>query len=278
MARDRAVHQRLGEGRLVGFVVAVPSVAKQVDDDVLFELLAKFGGDAGDFDDRLGIVAVDVKDRRLDALRDVRRVGARPRGGRSRRKADLVVDDDVDRAAGAEADQIRQFERFGDEPLAGESRVAMHQNAGHLRSLGVAALQLLCPDLAEHDGIDGLEMRGIGGQGQMDRLPADFAVARSAEMVFDVAGAVDVLGIGRIALELGEDRGKRFADEIGEHVEPAAMRHADHEFTNTELAAAVQDRFERRHQRLGALDAEPLGAGVAPVEKPLEGLRLGQCP
>jgi hypothetical protein len=34
----------------------------------------------------------------------------------------------------------------------------MHQNAGHLRPLGVAALQLLCPNLAEHDGIDGLEV------------------------------------------------------------------------------------------------------------------------
>ncbi len=97
-------------------------------------------------------------------------------------------------------------------------------------------------------------------------------------MVFDVARAVDVLGIGRIALELGEDRGKRFADKICEHVEAAAVRHPDHEFTNTEFVAAVQDCFERRHQRLGALDAEPFGASVAPVEKPFEGLRLGQCP
>src|SRR5207248_883746 len=119
------------------------------------------------------------------------------------------------RAACAEADQIRQFERFGDKPLSGESRIAMHQNAGNLRSFGVAALQLLCADLAEHDGIDSLEVRGIGGQGQVDSLTADLPVAGSAEMVFDVAGAVNVLGIGRIALELGEDRGKRLADKIG---------------------------------------------------------------
>ena len=58
-------------------------------------------------------------------------------------------------------------------------------------------------------------------------------------MVFDVARAVDVLGIGRIALELREDRGKGLADEIGEHVEAAAMRHADHEFADTEVAAAA---------------------------------------
>ena len=109
-------------------------------------------------------------------------------------------------------------------------------------------------------------------------MTTHFSIARSAEVVFDVAGAVDVLWVGRIALELGENRGKRLAYEIGEHVEPAAVRHADHELTDTEFAAAVQDCFECRHQRLGTLDAETLGAGVAPVEKPLEGLRLGQSP
>ena len=97
-------------------------------------------------------------------------------------------------------------------------------------------------------------------------------------MIFDVARAVYVLWIGRIALELREDRGKRFADKIGEHVQTAAVRHADHEFTDTELAAAVEDRLQRRHEEFGAFDAKPLGAGVAPVEKPLERLRLGQCP
>ena len=91
-------------------------------------------------------------------------------------------------------------------------------------------------------------------------------------MVFDVARALDVVGVGRIALEFGEDRGDGLADEIGEHVEPAAMRHADHEFADAELGAAPQDRFQRRHQRFGAFEAEPLGAGVTAVEKALEGL------
>ncbi len=103
MAGDRAVHQRLGEGRLVALVVPVAAIAEQVDDDVLFEFAAVFGGDAGDRDDRFGIVAVDVKDRRLHALGDIGRVGARTRGGGRGGKADLVVDDDVDRAAGAKS-------------------------------------------------------------------------------------------------------------------------------------------------------------------------------
>ncbi len=95
-------------------------------------------------------------------------------------------------------------------------------------------------------------------------------------MVFDVARAVDVLGVGRIALEFGKDRGIGLADEIGEHVQPAAMRHADHEFLDAERGAAPQDRLQRRHQGLAALDAEALGAGIAAVEKPLKGLGGGQ--
>ena len=97
-------------------------------------------------------------------------------------------------------------------------------------------------------------------------------------MVFDVARALDVLGVRGIALELGEDCGERLAHEIGQHIEPAAMRHADDEFADAELGAATQDRFERRHQRFRALDAEAFGAGVASIEKALERLGRGQHP
>ena len=45
-SRDGAIHQRLGEGRLVGLVVAVAAVADDVEHDVGAELLAEFGGDA----------------------------------------------------------------------------------------------------------------------------------------------------------------------------------------------------------------------------------------
>ena len=95
-------------------------------------------------------------------------------------------------------------------------------------------------------------------------------------MVFDVARAVNVFGVAGIALELGEDRGVGLAHEIGQHVEPAAVRHAEHKLLDPLLGPNAQDRLERRHQQLGPLDPEPLGAGIAPVEKPLERLRGGQ--
>ena len=76
---DQVVHQRLGERRVVRLVVPAPPVADHVDDDVLAERLAVLEGQLADPDDRLGVVAVDVEDRRLDHPGDVGGVHARPR-------------------------------------------------------------------------------------------------------------------------------------------------------------------------------------------------------
>ena len=203
---DPAVHQRLGEARLVGLVVAVAAIAPDVDHDVLLELLAELGGEPGDVHDRLGIVAVDVEDRRLDAARDVRGIGRGARVGRAGREADLVVDDQMDRAAGAEAPQLRHLEALVDHALAGEGGIAVQQEPHDARALGVALLGLLGAHLAEHDRVDRLEVRRVGGQAEMDALAVrQLAVGRGAEMILDVARAQHVVGRGS-ALELGEDR------------------------------------------------------------------------
>ena len=132
MGADGAVHQRLGEGRLVAFVVAEAAIAEHVDDDRLVELLPVFGGDLGAEHHRLGIVAVGVEDRRLDQLGDVGRVRRRARVARIGGEADLVVDDEMQRAAGAVAAQAREAEALGDHALAGEGRVAVDQQRHHL--------------------------------------------------------------------------------------------------------------------------------------------------
>jgi hypothetical protein len=82
---DLRVHQRLGEARLVALVVAEAAIAPHVDHDVALEPLAVFDRQLAGEGHRFGIVAVDVEDRRLDALGDVRRVG------RERANCGLVV-------------------------------------------------------------------------------------------------------------------------------------------------------------------------------------------
>ena len=164
VALDGGVHQRLGEHRLVALVVAEAPVAEDVDDDVLVEHLPELGRDAGGVHHGLGVVAVDVEDRRLDHQRDVGRVGRGARVLRRGGEADLVVDDDVDGAAGAVALEAGEAEALGDHALAGEGGVAVQQDRQHLGAVHVAALRLLGADLAEHDRVDGLEVARVGGQ------------------------------------------------------------------------------------------------------------------
>ena len=261
MRADEPVHDRLGERRLVALVVAEAPVAEHVDDDGLVELLPVFGRDLGAEHHRLGIVAVDVEDRRLDELGDVGRIGRGARIARIGGEADLVVDDEMQRAAGAVAAQARKPEAFRDDALAGEGRVAVDEQRQHLRALeDVVELVLLGAHLAEHHGIDDLEMRRIGGQRQMHAVAVEFAVRRSAEVVLDVARAFDLVGRGRTALELVEDDAVRLAHHLAQHVEPAAMRHAEADLAQAELAAALDDLLERRDHRLGAVEAEALGS------------------
>ena len=100
MDLDLLVHQRLRLHRILGLVVAAAPVADEIDDHVLAELHAVVGRQAHGEQAGFRVVAVDVQDGRADHLRDF---GAVLRGAcvvqAVRGEADLVVDDDVHRAA-----------------------------------------------------------------------------------------------------------------------------------------------------------------------------------
>ena len=164
---DEVVHQRLRHRRVVALVVTAAAVAHHVDDDVLVELLAELVGQLGHAHAGLGVVAVDVEDRRLDHPGDVGGVHRGARAARRRREADLVVDDDVDRAAGAVAAQLREVERLGDDALAGEGRVAVHEHGQHGEGLaGEVEPVLLGPHDALEHRVDRLEVRGVRRRGR----------------------------------------------------------------------------------------------------------------
>src|SRR3546814_8050066 len=95
------------------------------------------------------------EDRRLDALGDVRRIGRGPGEGRTRRETDLVIDDEMDAAAGVVAGHARKTEAFPHDALPRKGGVAVDQHRQHLLVLGqIVAVDLLRAYLAEHDRID----------------------------------------------------------------------------------------------------------------------------
>ena len=122
---DLLVEKRLGEGGLVALVVAVLAIADEVDHDVVAESLAVGHREPNTMDRGLGILGVHVEDRYLDHLGDVAAVERRARLGGRGGEADLVVDDDVQRAAGRVPTQLREIQGLRHDPLAGESRIPM---------------------------------------------------------------------------------------------------------------------------------------------------------
>ena len=225
--------------------------------------------------DRDRIVAVHVEDRRLDHLRDIGRVHGGARVFRQSGEADLVVDHDVHRPAGAVAVQLRHVERFRDDPLAGESRVAVdEQRQNFPPMLGVAANALPGARDPFHHRIDRLEMTRVGRKTNL-HLCARRELSNRAitEVIFHVAVARDELG-DVVGAEFGEDHLERFLEEIRQHIEPAAVRHAHANFLDPVARAAMQNRVEDDHERFRALERKALLPDIAGVEENLERFRL----
>ena len=139
MLVDQLVHERLGVARLVALVVTEAPVADEVDDDVVVEPLPKAHRQPDRRDRRLWIVRVHVDDRRVEALRQVGGVARRTTLVGVGREADLIVGDHVQRAPGGVAGQAAEVEGLGDDPLAGESSIAVDED-GEREVRVVAAL------------------------------------------------------------------------------------------------------------------------------------------
>ena len=271
---DELVHARLRERGLVALVVPVAAVADHVDDDVLGEALPERERELDDPARGFGIVAVDVEDRRLHGLGDVGRVHGRAREVGSGREPELVVHDDVHGAADVVAGQLREVERLGDDALAREGGVAVDEHREHEAALLVAEPVLLRAHDALDDRVDRFEVARVRGEGHRDRAArARGVLAARAEVVLHVAAAAGHVRV-ELALELAEDLRVRLADDVGEHVEPAAVRHADDGLFHAVVDGRVEQEVEHRDQRLGAFEAEALLAQVLRVQEPLE--RLGR--
>ncbi len=96
-------------------------------------------------------------------------------------------------------------------------------------------------------------------------------------MVLDVARALELLQVV-LALEFREQRRRRLAEHVDQHVQPAAMRHAEDDVFHALRAAGLDDVLEQRDQAVAALERKALLRRVARREIALEALRHRQVP
>ncbi len=207
---------------------------------------------------------------RLHAARDV---GGIRRGARfvgQRRETDLVVDDQVDRAAGGVAIELREIQRLGHHALSGEGRVAVNQHGDDAFARRIAQPILLGTDDAFDHRIHRLQVARIGRDGDHNlaaaRSPAD---AGGAQVILDVARALRAAGID-IAFEFAEDLLDVLAHRVGEDVQPPAVSHADHQFVDVAAGGALQNLFQDGERGFAAFEREALLAHEARVQEMFE--------
>ncbi len=77
-----------------------------------------------------------------------------------------------------------------------------------------------------------------------------------------------------VALELAEDLAVGLADDVGQHVQASAVRHADDRLVDAALGRLLAQLVEEHDRRLAALEGEPLLADELRLQEGLEDLRL----
>ena len=186
----------------------------------------------------LRIIRVDVEDRRLEHLRHVAAVDGRARVARiGGREANLVVDDEVHRAAGVVAARLRQLQGLHDHALAGKGGIAVHQHRQHLVALLVAAPLLARAHRAFDHRIDDLEVRGVEGEHRVHVAARGPQVGREALVVLHVARALAACFRSYLPSNSENSIRRRLAQQIDQHIQPAAVGHADDDFLDAGRAA-----------------------------------------
>ena len=159
-------------------------------------------------------------------------------------EADLVVDDQVDRAADPVAQMSDMFRLSATTPWPANA-ASPWMSTGSREGPGRVDLVLLGPDHAQDHRVDRLEVARVGGQLDRDVLAGLLLtyLPDRAEVVLHVARALDGVGVD-VALELPEDLVVALADDVGQHVEPAAVGHAEHSAVEPVVGRRRQHRVE----------------------------------
>ena len=147
-------------------------------------------------------------------------------------------------AAGVEAARLRQLQGLHDDALAREGRIAVDLHRQHLVAARIAAPLLARARRAFDHRVHDLEMRGIERQRHVHIARRGFQVGGESLVILHVARTAQ-FGEVVLALEFAEQILRRFAEQVHQHIEPAAMRHADDGFLDAGAAALLHQIVEQ---------------------------------
>lgn len=112
MGSDILIHDRLGEGRLVQFIVPPSPIRNHVDDDIFSELVSVFKRDRHCVQYIFRIISINVNNRSTNHFPYVGCIDGRTSILGGGRITDLIVDDDVNATTRGEVRQIGESKCF----------------------------------------------------------------------------------------------------------------------------------------------------------------------
>ncbi len=202
------------------------------------------------------------------------------------REPDLIVRDDVHRAADIVGPQPRQVQRFRDDALAREGRVAVNQDrkrGGFVDDRGAGRRRVGAGSAchAHDDRVHELEVARVRRHRDRDLGRRFLAYARAgASVVLHVAGPAEILAEGLFTegfLELGEHLRVALVHDVRQHVEAAAVGHPDQHVTHAGHRRVRNQLIDDRDHHVETFNREARLADERPLQESLEGLDFGDA-
>ena len=185
------------------------------------------------------------------------------------------------------ARELREVERLGDDALAREGGVAVNEHrevrdarpwadSTSVPSLGRITRSCLARTMPSTTGDTASRCEGFEAIETSIVAPLGFLNTPRAPLWYLTSPLPCTLSGSRLPSNSREDVAVGLADDVGEHVQTSAVRHADDGFLDALVGRVVEDRLEGHDGRLRALETEALLADVASVQEALEDLGLAE--
>src|SRR5690606_37476630 len=205
----------------------------------------------------------------------VARVTGGPGIDRVRGKPNLIVRYDVERTTSRVADKPRHVERFGYNALARERGVAVYRDRHNETRVECTRCRTWYPLVRTSNafqyGCHQLEVARIRSEIHLHVATVGHATrAPPAQMVLHVTRTALGVPGGVLPLKLLEDRLVRLLQDVRQHVDTTAVRHADNHLARTLRRRLFDRQLEHRHKGVRPLDGEPLHTHKGTAEEPLE--------
>ena len=181
------------------------------------------------------------------------------------------------RAANRITRQLRQIQRFLNHAFARKRGVAVNQNHHAAFAHDILNAVLFGAKPSRRHGINEFEVRRVKAQRQLNAAPARrLPVVDVAEMVFDIATAQ--MKVGVFVFKLAENLARRFADDVGQHVQATTRCAMPMTTSCTPCSPASSIAKSRQWQeRFRSFKGKRFGASELPPDELFKNHGIGQA-